>query len=731
MTRTTKKAAAKLNAAISGAIKRFAPPESLTVDEWADKHRRLSPESSAEAGPWRTKRTPYLEEPMRAFTDPKVHKIVMVAASQVGKSELELNIIGYIIDQDPGSILYVHPTIDDARKFSRLRVAPMIRDSKPLKAKVHDVKAKDSGNTILQKSFPGGMLTLTGSNSASALASTPARYIIGDERDRWATSAGTEGDPWALAEARQATFYNAKAVEVSTPTIKGASNIETSFYQGTQERWCHRCPECGEYSEIVFDAIHFEPEAKRVRGKKVWSLKGGVSWACPACGCLIPEETMRRQPAKWIAENPDAYKKGVRSFWLNAFSSPWTPWEKIVLKFLDAKNDPQRLKVVYNTLLGQLWEDRGDLEDEDTMLARREDYGTRPDGTPVELPDGVLVLTCGVDTQDNRLEYEVVGHGKYGENWGIVKGYIMGRPDTPEVWQRLDDVVDHVYKFKNGRGLKISITCVDSGGHFTQEVYEACRARQGKRVFAIKGKGGDGIPYVSPPTKVPIRDNKKITCWLYTIGVDAGKAAIMAGLKVQEPGPKYSHFNRHPDAGYDLNYFNGLLSEKLVLTSTRRGDRWAWGEAARPQPQRGPRLPGTMPTPASRSSTPTWTQSSAACAASRSSQNRRRSDGRAPSAAAPALRRLVRRTRPHENAQDHRDRAHRQAGSARALPEAGGRNAERRRAELWHRIPQPVPLQHRPRRHPGGHQGARGRHRSPRGPTQRAAPPQSRGRRPP
>ena len=212
MTRTTKKAAAKLNAAISGAVKRFAPPESLTVDEWADKHRRLSPESSAEAGPWRTKRTPYLEEPMKAFTDPKVHKIVMVAASQVGKSELELNIIGYIIDQDPGSILYVHPTIDDARKFSRLRVAPMIRDSKPLKAKVHDVKAKDSGNTILQKSFPGGMLTLTGSNSASALASTPARYIIGDERDRWAVSAGTEGDPWALAEARQATFYNAKAV---------------------------------------------------------------------------------------------------------------------------------------------------------------------------------------------------------------------------------------------------------------------------------------------------------------------------------------------------------------------------------------------------------------------------------------------------------------------------------------------------------------------------------------
>ena len=181
---------------------------------------------------------------MEAFTDPKIRKIVMVAASQVGKSELELNIIGYIIDQDPGSILFVQPYLDDARKFSRLRIAPMIRDSKVLRAKVSDVKSKDSGNTILQKSFPGGMLTITGSNSASALASTPARYILGDERDRWAVSAGAEGDPWALAEARQATFYNAKAVEVSTPTIKGASNIESSYYLGTQERWCHQCPEC-------------------------------------------------------------------------------------------------------------------------------------------------------------------------------------------------------------------------------------------------------------------------------------------------------------------------------------------------------------------------------------------------------------------------------------------------------------------------------------------------------
>ena len=223
------------------------------------------------------------------------------------------------------------------------------------------------------------------------------------------------------------------------------------------------------------------------------------------------------------------------------------------------------------------WEDRGQAVDEDTMLARCEDYGTNSDGSPVELPEGVLVITCGVDTQDNRLEYEVVGHGHYGETWGIKKGYIMGKPDNKEVWEQLDDVIDHVYRFKNSdRRLRISITCVDSGGHYTQEVYAACRARKNKRVFAIKGKGGDGIPFVTPPSKVAIKDNKKITCWLYNLGVDAGKAAIMSNLKVQEPGPKYCHFPRGESYGYDSYYFNGLLSEKLELTQTRRGNSWAW-----------------------------------------------------------------------------------------------------------------------------------------------------------
>ena len=504
MTNESSAAERRLNAVLGKCLPNFQPPEDLTVDEWADKYRILSAEASAEAGRWRTSRTPYLREIMACFTDPRVNRISMVSASQIGKSEAILNMIAYCIDQDPGSILFVQPTLDDAKKFSRLRVAPMIRDCPKLRKKVAEVKARASGNTMLQKEFPGGMLTITGANSPSALASTPARYIFGDERDRWPRSAGSEGDPWKLAEARQATFYNRKAVEVSTPTVKGRSNIEEAFRLGTQERWLTKCPECGEYSEINWSRIKFDYDSVTVNHKRQYTVKEPIYWVCEKCGCLVEETQARKQECKWVASNQAAYEKGHRSFWLNAFVSPWTPWKKIVLEFLEAHEDPARLQVVFNTLLGLLWEQRGDLADEEQLLARREDYGKTTEGLPVEVPDGVLVLAAGWDTQDNRLEYEVVGYGYNNETWGIRKGFIMGEPNDDEVWRQFDDITDHVYRFKDGRGLKISISMVDSGGHYTDEVYKRCRQRKFKRVFAVKGQGGEGVPYVRPPSKVPV-----------------------------------------------------------------------------------------------------------------------------------------------------------------------------------------------------------------------------------
>lgn len=559
---------ARLNAAISKAVAAMRPPEKLTVSEWADKHRRLSPESSAEVGQWRTSRTPYLKEPMDAFNDPKIRHIVLVSSSQVGKSEMINNMLGYIIDQDPGSILFVHPTTIDAKEYSKLRIAPMIRDCKTLKAKVADPKSRDSANTILQKAYPGGILTMCGSTEAHALASKPIRYIFGDERDRWATSAGNEGDPWELATARQITFYNAKSVEVSTPTIKGASAIEAAYADGTMERWKTKCPHCGEYEEITFENIRFEKEETKVGNEKTYKITR-LFYICPRCGGISNEAEMKRQPAKWVAENPDAYERyGTRSFWLSSWISPWASWESTILLYLKAIGNSRKMQVVYNTRFGLLWEDRGDLEDEESVMARREEY-------KAELPDGVLLLTMGVDTQDDRMEYEIVGHGHFGETWGIKKGVVMGRPDTDDVWEALDDVAGHVYRFENGIGLRVSLIFVDEGGHFTQDVRMRCRLRQGRKFFPIKGRGGDGIPYTSPPKKQKIVINGKTIgmCQVFEIGVDAGKSIITDNLRVQTPGSKYCHFPRRDD--YSVAYFKGLLSERLVYRSEKKNP-WQW-----------------------------------------------------------------------------------------------------------------------------------------------------------
>jgi len=558
----------KLNACLAKILSGMKPPEDLTVSQWADKNRRLTSESSAEVGKWRTSRTPYMFDILDSFTDPLIEHIVVVAASQVGKSETINNMVGYCIDQDPGPILLIQPTIDDVKRYSEMRIAPMIRETRCLKRKVADPKSRDAANTKRQKSFPGGVLVMTGSNVAHDLSSMPIRYVFGDERDRWATSAGSEGDPWELAVARTRTFYNKKMVEVSTPTVKGASAIENSYNLGTMERWKTQCPHCGEYVEITFDNIRFEYEAAEKGDKKIFHITE-LFYVCPECGGISDEHTMKSQPAKWVATVPEARKHHkTRSFWLTAWVSPWATWESIVLQFLQAGTDSSKLQVVYNTQFGELWEERGDMASEDDVMSRREVY-------EAEVPDGVLLLTCGVDTQDDRLEYEVVGHRRFGETWGIKKGVILGRPDTEEVWERLDEVLSHKYKFKSGVSLQISLTFIDEGGHFTQEVRQHCLARQYDHVFAIKGANRPDIPYTAPPKKQKIVVNGKVIgqVWVYEIGVNAGKQKIVDNLRVQSPGANYCHFPLRDD--YGKQFFKQLMSEHLAYVPKLKHP-WQW-----------------------------------------------------------------------------------------------------------------------------------------------------------
>ncbi|MBS6295056.1 MAG: phage terminase large subunit family protein [Dialister sp.] len=531
------------------------PLPKTSVSQWADNHRMLSSGISAEPGKWKTSRAPYQKDIMNAFTEPGIHRVVVKSSSQIGKSDMMNNVIGRFAHLDPCAIMMIQPTIDMAQDYSKTRIAPMIRDTKVLNNLFYDVKSRDANNTILSKVFPGGRLIMCGANSPAGLASRPIRILLADEVDRFPDSAGTEGDPVDLAAKRMTTFWNSCMGLFSTPTNEGSSRIDEEYLAGTQEEWQHKCPNCGEYHLLRhIDMTVDYKEIKTPSGKKT-VIVNDVKWRCPHCGFSFSEKEMKQTPQKYISRNADALKNGIRSFFVNGFTSPWMTWSRIMREWLEAKGDPEREKVIMNTVFGESYKQKGAFEDEQIFLRRRESYGA-------ELPNGVLLLTAAIDTQDNRLEYEVVGWGKEEECWGIRKGIVLGAPNQARTWKEIDNILDKTYHFADGKGLKVVRTFIDSGGHYTSDVYNYCQKNFHKQRFAIKGRGGPGIPLIY---KIAKANNAKAP--LILLGVDDGKQQIMDRLSIDSPGPLYFHFPQDEgikelsDRGYDDLYFKGIISE--------------------------------------------------------------------------------------------------------------------------------------------------------------------------
>lgn len=531
------------------------PPPKITVTEWADEYRRLSPEASAEPGRWKTSKAPYQAEIMNAIGDIEIQKVVVMSAAQVGKSDAcILNPLGYYMHYDPSPIMILQPTIQMAEAFSKDRVAPMLRDTPVLSDKVND-KARNSGNTILQKIFPGGHCTLVGANSPSSLASRPIRILLADEIDRYPPTAGNEGDPLLLASKRLTTFWNKKTVCVSTPTVKGLSRIEVEYEHSTQEEWTVPCPSCGEYTTLDWANVQFEKDNPEE-----------VSYCCPSCGVVESEHAWKElfYLGKFVARFPN---RKVRGFHLNSLASLFADWSDVVRKFLIAneekkKGNIEQLKAWMNTEMGQTWEEEGEEIEADSLYLRREEYSS-------EVPEEVIVLTAGVDVQDDRFEIEVVGWAEEKESYGIYYKKIYGDLKLKTVWDDLDKFLLQTFTTGDGRSLKILAACIDSGGHFTQEVYKFCKTRVARRIWAIKGKGGAQTPYYSKPSY-----NNAYKTPLFTLGVDTGKAILYQRLAEQEMGPNYCHFPL--GRGYTQEYFKGLTAERMVMTYKKGRAQYVW-----------------------------------------------------------------------------------------------------------------------------------------------------------
>jgi len=500
---------------------------------------------------------------MDAFNDPANEIVSVMSSSQVGKTEIINNVTGFHIDQDPAPILELQPTLEMAETWSKDRLAPMIRDTPALTGKIADAKSRDSGNTMLHKTFPGGHLTVAGANSAASLASRPIRITLCDEVDRYPPSAGTEGDPVTLAEKRTTTFWNRKKGRFSTPTDAGISRIEASFEEGDQRHFWVPCLDCGERQILVWEQVRWDdgkPETAR--------------YVCIHCGTLWGDAQRWRAVSKgeWRASAPF---NGHASFHIWEAYSPWVTLADMVGRFLKAKGKPEEFKVWWNTTLGLPWRGKTEAPDWNRIYERREDYRL---GT---VPRLGLMLTAGIDVQKDRLEVDAWAWGRELESWLVDSVVIYGTLDQPETRAALDKVLEQTWTHESGAEMSLARTGFDAG-YDTNEVYAYARRRGFGRICPVRGvEGFNRSSPVAGPTLVDVTTaGKKVRrgARLWTVAAAVFKTEFYRALTLDVPtdedlaaGKGYPPRFVHLPKGVDSEWCKQAVAEHLVTIKTKRG----------------------------------------------------------------------------------------------------------------------------------------------------------------
>lgn len=486
---------------------------------------------------------------MDAACEKGIRKIVLKTSSQVAKTEVINNIIAHRMIFQPGPMMAMHPTVEMARVWSQKRFAPMVRDTPDLKKLFDDVDTGDASRTITSKAFPGGHLSIVGANSPVMLSAQPMGFLSVDEQDRCPAEAGDEGDPTELAAKRLVAFLDSLIVLASTPTLKGESRIEAAYEESDQRKYFCPCPECGESFIFEWHRIEYELSA----GDKRACEPESVRYSCAGCNAKIPhfKKAAMVQKGKWIATSTS---KGIAGFWINEIYSPFVTWEEMINHYLTVKDNPIRYKTFVNTSLGETFEEVVDAVDPGMLRARAEEYP--------ELPEGVGVITAGVDVHMRNLTVEVVGWGKDNESWSLAADVIFGDTLQPAVWDKLAE-----YLGRSFGNLKIRATAIDAAYRPDQV---GLFVRKTPRVYAVRGAGGqDGGArrWDAPTISAKTSKMEKSGTALRIVGTNQVKLTIQGSFRVEEPGPSYCHF---PE-GRDEEWFTQMASEVIKKVINKNG----------------------------------------------------------------------------------------------------------------------------------------------------------------
>lgn len=559
---------ADLQAVKARTIRRGRPPPRLSLSAWADEHFRLSAESAADPGRWRT--LPYQRGILDAITDPDIERVSVMKSARVGYTKCINAAIAFHMAHDPCPILVVQPTIDNAKIYSKEEIAPMLRDVEVLSGLVSETSVRSSANTVAHKIFPGGLLSMIGANSGRGFRMVSRRVVIFDEVDAYPPSAGSEGDPIKLGEKRSEYYWNRKLIAGSTPLVAGVSRIEELYQAGDQRRYFVPCPHCGHMDFLRFSMR--SDDADLAGGHVMrWPKdqpEAAAFW-CPGCGCAIDEghKYAMLEAGEWRPGN-ESPRHASFHIWAAYSTSPNATWGKIASEFLEAKQRPETLRTFVNTVLGETWKERGEAPDWERLYQRRESYAI---GT---VPEGPIVITAGVDVQKDRLMFEVVGWNGDKESHSIDAGAIYGDTALETTWAELDALLARPFPGQDGGEHRIAMLAVDSG-YNTQVVYGWARQHPMSRVIACKGVAGARALVGAPsPVDVTVSGRRMQRGYkVWPVGVDIAKAELYGWLRLRhigdgDPPPGYCHF---PEYGED--YFQQLTAEHLVTVVNRRTGR--------------------------------------------------------------------------------------------------------------------------------------------------------------
>jgi len=525
--------------AIRAAKEFLRPPPDLTPAEWAETNIKI-PLGNAIPGYIRFDNAPYQREPLDLFADPSVERITLMWGAQLGKTQLINCAIGFFIEHDPSSQLMMQPSQGDLHTWLETKLNPMVDANPVLNDRIAKPRSREGVNNQAMKSYPGGFLMFAWSGSPRTMRGRSAPKIYCDEVDGYEYTA--EGHPVNLLWQRAATFGDQRKLFVtSTPTIKGSSFVEKSHTSGDMRKFWLTCPHCEERIVLEWKAIIWQ------KGEDGEHDPSTAMYYCQECGAGIDDAQKRAmlRTGEWVAEREF---KGHASYHLSELYSPFRRWRDIVQSFLEKKHSGD-IQSFVNVSLAETYEEEGEAIDDHALSARREPF----DG---KIPEEVVILTAGVDVQDDRLEVSIIGWGRDDESYVISHDVLYGDPSTPSTWTALDSLLFATYETHSGRQLAIRASCIDSGGHNTKAVYDYSKRNYARRVFAVKGMGGEGKPVSGRPSK-----NNIGRCPLFPVGVDTIKELLFARMRIVGEGAGYIHFS---DQLSD-EYFRQLTAEQIVV----------------------------------------------------------------------------------------------------------------------------------------------------------------------